>query len=263
MGTKMGKKCDGKMIHKLYNGDCLEIMKQIDDKSIDCIICDPPYNKTACEWDKSIIPFHPMWEHIERITKPNANIIFTASQPFTSMLIMSKPEWFRYEIIWKKKQATAPLVAKIRPMPIHENILVFYDKKGIYNPQMTEGKPYSGFSSKESKIGEVYGELSSIHNENLGTRYPTSVVEFGRERGGEWDGKHPTQKPLGLLMWLVSTYTKSGDNILDFTAGVGSTGHAALLLKRNFIGIEKEISYYNIMVDRLDNIQNLLKHQQF
>jgi len=244
-------------MYTLYNGNCFDVLKNIKSNTIDCILCDPPYNKTACEWDKYAIPLKDMWQEFERIVVPTANIIFTSSQPFTSMLVMSKPEWFRYEIIWVKKQATAPLVAHIRPMPKHENILVFYNQKGTYNPIMGVGKPYSGFASENSKIGEVYGDANSIHKENYGTRYPTSVIEFGRERGGKWDGKHPTQKPIKLCDYLCRMFTNENDLVLDPFMGVGSFGIAAIKNNRNFIGIEIDKKYYSIAKDRFADAEGI------
>ena len=158
---------------------------------------------------------------------------------------MSNPNDFRYELVWKKKQGTNPLNARVMPLKAHENILVF--GKGTYNPQMTQGTPYKAFESNDASIGEVMGSKKSKHRDNpTGERFPISVVEFGRDRG-----KHPTQKPLALMDWLISTYTNEGDVVLDPFMGSGTTGVAAQNLNRNFVGIEKDKSYYEHAKSRM------------
>jgi site-specific DNA-methyltransferase (adenine-specific)/modification methylase len=161
---------------------------------------------------------------------------------------MSNPRMFKYELIWKKKQATNPLLCKKRPMNIHESICVFYKKQPKYNFQdlMTEGEPYKGFYSEKKKIGEIYNSLNSIHNENKGTRYPISVLEYGREYG-----LHPTQKPLQMGLDLIKMFTDENDLVLDNTCGSGTYLLAAKILKRNYIGFENNEKYYNIAVERL------------
>jgi site-specific DNA-methyltransferase (adenine-specific) len=235
---------------KIILGDCLDKMKDLSDKSIDLILCDLPYGVTACKWD-SIIPFQPLWEQYERLIKDNGAIVLTATQPFTSALVMSNPKLFKYEWIWQKQQGTNPMMAKIMPMKIHENILVFYKNKPTYNPQYTHSTPYKGFSSDTSTIGEVYGKLKSKHRDNpTGQRYPISLIKFNTERNGH----HPTQKPLSLMEYLILTYTNEGDLVLDNCMGSGSTCVAATILNRNFIGIEKEDKYFKIAKSRLEDI---------
>lgn len=218
----------------LMKGDCLERMKEIPDGSVDLVLTDPPYGTTACKWD-SIIPLELMWDHLNRIIKPNGVIVMTASQPFTTVLIASNIKNFKYEWVWEKPQGTNPLHAKIMPLKSHENVVVFYNKKPKYNPQMWQSTPYVGFSSEVSKIGDVYGgKAKSKHRNNPeGTRYPKSVLGFKQERG-----LHPTQKPVALMEYLIKTYTNEGETVLDFTMGSGATIKAAHNLDRKAIGIE-------------------------
>lgn len=236
---------------ELYNGDCLKIMDSLiaDKVKVDAIITDPPYGKTACEWDK-IIPFQEIWKRLKMLRKEGANIVLFSSQPFTTMLNYSNINEFREEIIWRKQQATNPMCAKKKIMPIHENLSLFYDKFKTYNPQMRMGfKNYKSFSDETKNIGEIYG-LKSRHREcKDGSRYPVSVLEFNNVRGGV----HPTQKPLPLVEYLVKTYTNEGDTVLDFTMGSGTTGVACKKLNRKFIGIELDTKYFNIAKERINN----------
>ena len=234
----------------IYLGDCLDIMGLIEDRSVSLIFADLPYGTTACKWDCPI-SFASLWSHFLRIIKDDGNLVFTASQPFTSKLVMSNPGIFRYEFIWEKSQGTNPMVSKKQILKKHENVLVFYKKHGIYNPQMTEGKPYKGFSSDIATIGEVYGKGRSYHKENKGTRYPTSIVHFPREYG-----LHPTQKPLGLMEYIIKTFSNEGDIVMDPVCGSGTTLLACRNLNRYYIGIEKEEDYYNISVNRVNNKNN-------
>jgi site-specific DNA-methyltransferase (adenine-specific) len=231
----------------LYQGDCLTEMDNIPDNSIDMVMCDLPYEVTACPWD-TIIPLEPLWQQYDRVCKENAAMVFTATQPFTTILTNSNLKNFRYELIWEKPQGTNPLTAKIMPLKAHENILVFYKKLPTYNPQMEQGSPYKGFQSQKSTIGEVYGSRKSIHRDNEeGTRYPKSVLRFKQER----EGLHPTQKPVSLMEYLIKTFSNENDVVLDNAMGSGSTGVAAIRTNRQFIGIEKEKSYYDVSVKRL------------
>ena len=246
----------GLLINKIICGDCLEVMKDIPDKSIDMILCDLPYGTTACKWD-TIIPFEPLWEQYKRIIKDNGAIVLTASQPFTSILVMSNLKMFKYELVWNKKHGKAPGVAKYRPMPSHENILVFGNSGNIYNPQMIKGKPYIDIrshnlrKSNEHKFG--YGKGFAI--KNIGTRYPLSILEFPTY---PMENQHPTQKPVALFEYLIKTYTNEGDLVLDNCAGSGTTGVACKNLKRNYILIEKEEKYCEIARRRVNAIPELL-----
>lgn len=239
--------------NQIYLGDCLDVMSKIKDESISLIFADLPYGTTACKWDIKI-PFDKLWEQFHRIIKKDGNMVFTASQPFTSVLVASNIKNFRYEFIWEKSQGTNPMVAKKQILKKHENVLVFYKKHGVYNPQMTEGKPYKGFSSDTATIGEVYNKGRSFHRENKGTRYPTSIIHFPREYG-----LHPTQKPLPLMEYIVKTFSNEDDLVLDPTCGSGTTLLACKNTNRCYIGIEKEEEYYKKSIKRLeDDIYDVL-----
>ena len=238
--------------NQIIFGNCLEIMKEIPDNSIDMILCDLPYGTTACKWD-IIIPFEDLWNQYNRIAKENAAIVLTAAQPFTSLLVASNINMFRYEWIWEKPQGTNPLNAKVMPLKSHENVLVFSKKRPKYFPQMEEGKPYSGFVSKDgATIGEVYANQKSMHKENHGTRYPKTIRRFKQEKG-----LHPTQKPVDLFEYMIRTYTQEGDLVLDNCIGSGTTAIAAIKSKRDYIGVEKEDKYYRICVDRIDKYNSI------
>jgi site-specific DNA-methyltransferase (adenine-specific) len=234
------------MKNQVILGDCLEVMKDIPDKSIDMILCDLPYGTTACKWD-TIIPFEPLWEQYKRIIKDNGAIVLTASQPFTSALVMSNVKMFKYEWIWDKvNRYTGYASCKYAPLKRHENVLVFGGKK--FNPQMTTGKPYKKTGDYSSKI-TGQGKIKKV-GENTGTRYPHTVLSFNGD-----DKKngflHPTQKPVALFEYLIKTYTNEGDLVLDNCAGSGTTGVACKNLNRNFILIEKEQEYIDIINERL------------
>lgn len=235
---------------QLFLGDCLDVMKDLPDNEIDLILCDLPYSLTVLEWD-NIIPLEPLWEQYNRIAKENAAMVFTASQPFTTILISSNIKNFRYEWIWEKPQGTNPMSAKFMPLKSHENILVFYRKKPTYNPQMWRSTPYSGFKSNTKNIGEAYGNLKSQHRDNTnGSRYPKTVLKFKQEKG-----YHPTQKPVPLMEYLIKTYSNEGDLVLDNTMGSGTTGVAAIQCDRRFIGIESDSTYYDIAMKRIQQTE--------
>ena len=243
----------------LFQGDCLEKMKDIPDGSIDMILTDPPYQTTGCAWD-SIIPFEPMWEQLKRVTKKNGAIVLFGSQPFTSALVMSNPKMFKCEWVWKKNAGSNFACVKYQPMKEHENILVFSRGKHVYNPQMQE-RSASGLARVKRgpmtytnvlKDGGVYGKFDrkNVKVKAPELRYPSSVQLFNRERG-----LHPTQKPVELLKYLIRTYTNEGETVLDFTMGSGSTGVAAKQLGRRFIGIEKDTTYFEIAKKRIQETQ--------
>lgn len=233
----------------LFKGDCLEVLPSLNSASVDLVFADLPYGTTACSWD-IIIPFDKLWKELLRVGKPNCNFIFTASQPFSSLLVCSNLDMFKYEWIWEKEQATNPMLAKKQIMKVHENVLVFYDKQGYYNPQMTEGKPYSGFIDENKSIGEVYGGRKSIHKENKGTRYPKSIQKFVREDRRK--KLHPTRKSNSLMDYILKTYSREGDVVLDPTMGSGTTGESAKRLNRDFIGIEKTNKYFKLAQERIN-----------
>jgi DNA modification methylase len=241
-------------LNKIYNADCLEKMKEIDDKSIDMILADLPYGTTNCAWD-TIIPFEPLWEQYKRIIKDNGAIVLTASQPFTSMLVMSNIKMFKYEWIWEKEQPINIMQIKKRAGKTVENILVFYNKQPTYNPQKTKhigklvtNKVKSGFSSLVDS-----GNKKPFEYKDDGARYPTQVLKIQSERLKGY--VHPTQKPVALGRYLVRTYTNEGDLVLDNTCGSGSFLVAAMLEKRNFIGIELDENYCAIARKRLEDTQ--------
>ena len=231
----------------LHLGDCLDILPTLPDDSIDMVMVDLPYGTTACKWD-SIIPLDFLWEQYNRICKDNAAMVFTAAQPFTTILASSNIQNFKYEWIWEKPQGTNPMNAKVMPLKSHENILEFYRSKPTYNPQMWYSTPYSGFSSDVSKIGEVYGSQKSKHRDNPeGSRYPKTILKYKQEKG-----LHPTQKPVGLMEYLIKTYTNEGDSVLDNTMGSGTTGVACINCNRNFTGIESDKKYFDIAKERIE-----------
>jgi site-specific DNA-methyltransferase (adenine-specific) len=238
----------------LYHGDCLEVMKSIPDGSIDAIITDPPYGTTACKWD-SVIPFEPMWEQLKRITKDNSAIIFTSSQPFTSNLVMSNTKMFKHEWIWEKNRGSNFATLKYAPMKEHESVLVFCKTSPKYFPVMQERKG-AGLDRTKYKYNptntgkrEALGNLEMTHanhNGNNVLRYPSSIQKFNTEVG-----KHPTQKPVTLMEYLIKTYTQENETVLDFTMGSGTTGVACKNLNRNFIGIELDAKYFDIACKRI------------
>lgn len=232
---------------KLMHGDCLELMKEIPDESIDLVLTDPPYGTTACKWD-SIIPLEPMWEQLHRVTKDNGAIVLFGSEPFSSALRMSNIKNYKYDWIWKKPRGTGHLNAKRMPMNDFEVISVFYRKQCNYFPQYGFGEPYKAKSGRSQFQG--YGRDLRTGNDSDGRRYPKRILEFGTvERGTS----HPTQKPVDLLEYLVKTYTNEGETVLDFTAGSGSTGVACVNTGRKFIGIELDDNYFDIARDRINN----------
>jgi site-specific DNA-methyltransferase (adenine-specific) len=241
------------MTIQLMQGDCLELMQDIPDGSIDCILTDLPYQVTACRWDK-LIPFEPLWTQYKRVIKRNGVVALFGSQPFASALVMSNLDWFRYDWIWEKHQGVNPLNAKIQPLRKHEQILVFYKHLPTYNAQMTLGKPYRAFDTQnDASIGEVYGKQKSRHRANPdGSRYPVSIQKFRSDKK-----HHPTQKPVPLLEYLIRTYTNEGETVLDSCMGSGSTGVAAIQTGRHFIGIELDEHYFCLASRRIANAQAL------
>lgn len=249
----------GKPNNYLWNGDCLELMKDIPDKSIDAIICDLPYGTTACKWD-SVIPFKPLWEQYKRIIKDNGAIVLFGSEPFSSFLRVSNIDWYKYDLIWKKNVPTGFYNAKKQQLKIHENISVFYKLQPTYNPQMVkrseeEYKKTLRLNDSECFNPDIYGggrkKLIRKTAEEQKYKYPFTICEFKKDRFyGE--KKHPTQKPLDLLKYLVKTYTNENDWVLDNTCGSNTTGIACYDLNRNYIGIEKDIDIYNVAKKRVE-----------
>lgn len=241
----------------ILTGDCLELLKNIPDKSIDLILSDPPYGTTKCDWD-SVIPFEPMWEQLNRVIKDNGAILLFAQSPFDKILGASNIKNLKYEWIWEKTQATGFLNAKKAPMKAHENILVFYKKAPFYNPQKTTGhKPVNSYTKKANVQNktEIYGKVKEdISGGGETERYPRSVLKFSSDKQkNKLTGLiHPTQKPVALLEYLIKTYTQEGEMVLDFAAGSFSTAVACLNTNRNFIGMEINPDYVEIGKKRLN-----------
>jgi len=210
-------------------------MKSITGASVDLILADLPYGTTQCAWD-SVIPLEPLWEQYLRIAKPNAAIVLCAAQPFTSMLVASRPNLFRYEWIWEKGNATGFLNAKKQPLRAHESALVFYRKQPTYNPQMTSGHPRK--TSTRAQKSEVYGEAAAVTRYDSTDRYPRTVQFFSSDK--QKASLHPTQKPVEWMEFLVRTYTNPGMVVLDNTCGSGSSGVASVRCGCSYIGIEKD-----------------------
>lgn len=233
-------------------------MRDIPDKSIDMILCDLPYGTTQCKWD-IIIPFNELWLQYNRIIKDNGAIVLTASQPFTSVLINSNLKMFRYTWVWEKSKATGFLNAKKRPLVAHEDICVFYKKPPIYNPQMTVGEAYNKGVRKQQTEDDVYGKFEQVEVKSEGMRYPRSVQYF---KTAESEGKtiHKTQKPVALFEYLIHTYTKEDDIILDNCMGSGTTAIAAINTNRNYIGFELNKEYYELATNRIKNHEKNIAH---
>ena len=235
----------------LKQGDCLELMKEIPDGSVDMILTDLPYGITDCAFDVRI-PFEPIWEHFKRVTKKNAAIVLFSQMPFGAELIMSNRKMFRYEWIWEKSLGVGFLNAKKMPLRCHENILVFYQQLPTYNPQFTKGKPRHGFNpSKTQNYGKKHGVIIDNDGEHY---YPRDVIYFALVLGGR-ENIHPQQKPVDLLEYLIKTYTNEDEVVLDATMGSGSTGVAAVNTGRDFIGFEKEQNFFEISQKRIAEAQ--------
>ena len=234
---------------QLMHGDCLELMAQIPDGSVDMIMCDLPYGTTACKWD-SVIPFEPLWAHYKRVIKRNGAIVLTASQPFTTALISSNMKDFRYSLVWEKEQATNFMQAHIQFGKSHEDVAVFYQKQPNYAPQMTKADTPSKSGGK-NKIETIGGGFIGGAPKNEGSleRFPKSVLRFNRDR----TGLHPTQKPVALMEYLIRTYTNEGETVLDNCMGSGTTGVACANTGRKFIGIEKDAHYFSIATERIES----------
>lgn len=265
---------------ELYLGDCLVEMNKIKEHSVDLILCDLPYgttdrsgidkkgNNRVLNWD-TVIPLDLLWEHYTRILKPSGCVVLTADQPFTSQLVISNLDWFKYEWIWKKKKTTGFLHANARPMKETEDILVFSplgasgcskkaNKNMTYNPQglieknvkkKNNAKRLGKFLHQPEHMGAGNKLLHETEYEQKYTNYPSEILEFGLDKNSQ----HPTQKPVALMEYLIKTYTNSGETVMDNCMGSGSTGVAAINCDRHFIGIEKEEKYFKIAQDRINN----------
>lgn len=240
----------------LRHGDCLELMKDIPDGSVDMILCDLPYGTTKCKWD-AIIPFEPLWKQYRRVAKPNGAIVLFAAQPFTTKLIHSNLGQFRYCWYWKKNNKTGGQFAKVQPMRCVEDIAVFYRKAPTYNPQglVRLDKP---IHNKPTKAG-VYGQRVSGSTQ-LYKNYPAHLLEYPGCGFGKEKRLHPTQKPVDLLEYLVQTYTNEGETVLDNCMGSGSTGVACVNTGRRFVGIEMDAGYFTTAGQRIREAQHASLH---
>lgn len=244
------------MKYELYNEDCFETFKRIRDGSVDMALVDPPYGTTACKWD-TIIPLEPMWRELKLAVKPNGAIVFTASQPFTSVLICSGLEQFRYCWVWEKSKASNFLLARKQPLKAHEDVAVFSFDTPPYYPQKVPGKPFTGEGrSKKGSKSDVVNDVPNptFRNDNAGDRFPRSVQYFATAESEKIGALHPTQKPVALMEYLIRTYTQAGDTVLDFAMGSGTTGVACMNLGRRFIGCDNdtEHGYFQIATDRIN-----------
>jgi site-specific DNA-methyltransferase (adenine-specific) len=235
---------------ELFNGDCLTVLNNLAPQSVDMVFADLPYGTTACKWD-SVIPFESLWDLYNRVCKPGAAITLTASQPFTSTLIVSNPGQFRCEWVWDKVNPTNFANAKRQPMKVHESVLVFSKRQTVYNPQKTigaknhvQGRSTVNASETRRIMGRVEDDLSAL-------KYPRSIQTFPKH--SSQCGLHPTQKPVELVEYFLRTYSNPGDTILDNTMGSGTTGVACVNLGRNFIGVEKDPEYFKVADKRIWN----------
>lgn len=229
----------------LYRGDCFEVMPTLEPGSIDLVLADLPYGVTACAWDKPL-PFDRLWAEYERVLKPNGTVILTASQPFTTRVINSRPAWFRYELIWRKNTVTGYLNAKKQPLRNHENVIVFSPAKTtkmVYHPQGLVAVN----RVRKNPSSRIYNKQAGGVRRVTFANYPRSVMDFNSET----DRKHPTQKPVSLMAYLILTFSNPGAVVLDNTMGVGSTGVAALQVGRRFVGMEMDEEFYGVAVERI------------
>jgi len=266
---------------ELYCGDCLVEMDQVADGSVDLILCDLPYGTTdrkgisdkgdnrVLSWD-TVIPLDKLWEQYRRVLKPSGAVVLTADQPFTSQLVLSNLEWFKYEWIWKKRKVTGFLHANARPMKETEDILVFspmgasggsvkVNKNMTYNPQgliekrvkkKNNAKRLGKFLHQPEHMGEGNKLLHETEYEQKWTNYPSEIIEFGLDR----NVIHPTQKPVALMEYLIKTYSNEGETVLDNCMGSGTTGVACKKTNRNFIGIEKDVEYFTQAKERIESV---------
>lgn len=235
----------------LYNGDCLEVMKEIPTGSVDMILCDLPYGTTYASWD-SVIPSKQLWASYKRLIKKNGAIVLFGVQPFSSYLITSNPEMFKYQWVWNKVNGSNFANANRQPLKCHEDILVFYEGQCLYNPQKTVGKPNHVQGSSKKNVSETRLISDRVGDDLSGLKHPKSIQTFSKH--SSQCGLHPTQKPVDLCEYLIKTYTNEGEWVLDNTMGSGTTGVACVNTSRNFIGIEKDEKYFEIAKERINGV---------
>lgn len=236
--------------YKLHNGDCLELMKDIPDKSIDMILCDLPYETTQNKWD-TIIPYDKLWEQYNRVIKDNGCIALFCDGMFMAELMMSNKKMWKYNLVWDKVLTSGFLNANRMPLRGHEEIAIFYKKQPTYNPQKTKGRPNHSKGTPKECQNNNYGEYDFVDNtKELGDmKHPKSIITVQKPHPSKMI--HPTQKPVELLEWLINTYTNENDLVLDNCMGSGSTGVACLNTNRNFIGMEKDETYFKLAEQRI------------
>lgn len=249
---------------QLFHGDCLRVMNQLIEQGcqVDAIIVDPPYGTTKCSWD-IIIPFDEMWKCIKKIRKENSPILIFGNEPFNSFLRISNIEEYKYDIYWQKERATNIFQLKKRPAKVIETINVFYKKQPTYNPQMTQhAGPMRSNKVKNGKLGFLIDAQNrpAFEYHDTGKRYPLQIVQFKRDI--LTSNLHPTQKPVALMEYLIETFTKEGDVVLDFSMGSGTTGVACQHLNRDFIGIELDEKYFQIAKERIEQTATPTLFQQ-
>lgn len=238
-------------LNDVAHGDSLELTNKIPAKTVDLVIEDMPYNTTDCGWDTAI-DLERYWETRKRILKPTGAIVLTAVQPFTTKLIASNMDMFKYDWVWHKSKSGSAFTAKYRPLAKHESVLVFANGKTKYNPQMEDGKPYKRQAKKRKTNNHNLGLTLRPEIKNNGERYP-GTVQYFQQQWRRQDQKHPTQKPVGLFYYMIETYTNKGDLVFDGFGGCGTTAIAADKADRNYIVIEKDDEFYNVAKERLQN----------
>jgi site-specific DNA-methyltransferase (adenine-specific) len=246
--------------NKIYQGDCLEVMKSIDDKSIDMILCDLPYGTTACKWD-NVIPFEPLWTQYKRIIKDNGAIVLFGSEPFSSYLRLSNVDWYKYDWVWNKVIGANILNAKYQPMKIHENVIVYSKNTHKYFPIKTLADKNNIRPISDKKYNSNHlGTITANNRCDINTRFPVSIITFNKRmgEGNPLNLMHPTQKPVALFEYLIKTYTNEGELVLDNCIGSGTTAIACMQTNRNFIGIELEPKYVDIANKRIEEFTHQL-----
>jgi site-specific DNA-methyltransferase (adenine-specific) len=242
----------------LYQGDCLEIMPQLD-MTFDCCITDLPYGVTKNKWD-SLIPFEQMWNELNKLVKNSGAMIFFGQDKFSAKLMLSNEKYHRYNLIWKKgNRASGFLNSKRQPLRNHEDIMFFYREQPTYNPQMTKGNLNHSKGILKKQKNNCYGDFNDVQSVMDGLKYPKSVIDFEKPH----PQIYPTQKPVELLEYLIKTYTNENDIILDFTAGSGTTGIASMNLNRKCVLIEKDINACELIVQRLHNKEKEIQGRLF
>ena len=243
---------------EIYNDDCFNVFPKMKDKSVDLFVLDLPYGQTSCKWD-TVINLEEMWKHVKRIMKKDAILCFFCTTKFGYTLIKSNEKWFKYDLVWKKSRKVGFLSANKRQLRNHENIYVFKEcGQGTYNPQKVEGKPYHRPSSSRDG-GSVYSDtIKNVKNINTGDRHPASVIEHENtilEYKSVHKTIHRTEKPIGLLEYLIKSYSNEGDTVMDFTMGSGSCGEACFNTKRKFIGVEMDDDIFVLAQNRLSKLE--------